>query len=56
MLIPVAAAIEPNDCPGRTVQNIGPGGLAFGLGGWGGYRHRLRRCPGVRAFGLTVGL
>ena len=56
MFVAVAAAIEPNDCPGRTVQNIGPGGLAFGLGGWGGYRHRLRRCPGVRAFGLTVGL
>jgi hypothetical protein len=29
MLIPVAAAIDPNDWPGRTIQNIGPGG--FGL-------------------------
>jgi hypothetical protein len=56
MLIPLAVAIEPNDCPGRTVQNVGPGGLAFGLGGRGGYRHRFRRCPGVSAFGLTLGL
>jgi hypothetical protein len=32
MLIFVFAAIEPNDCPAATVQNLGPGGLRRGLG------------------------
>src|SRR5947208_16446157 len=53
MLIPVFAAIEPNDCPGRTVQNIGPGGLGRGLGGW---RQGFSRSPGIRLSGSTSGL
>jgi hypothetical protein len=56
MLIPVAAAIDPNDWPGRTVQNIGPGGFGLGLWGFGGCCHRFRRWPGVRASEFTVGL
>ena len=35
MLMPVLAAIEPNDWPGRTSQNIGPGGLRLGGSGLG---------------------
>jgi Alpha/beta hydrolase domain len=48
--IPVFTAIEPNESPGRTVQNRGPRGL--GRGG-GGCRHRLRRCPTMRPCTLT---
>jgi len=53
MLIFVFAAIEPNDCPAATVQNLGPGGLRRGLGAW---RQRLSRSPGIRLSGLMLGL
>ena len=52
-LILVLVAIEPNESPGPTVQNRGPTGLR---GGGGGCRHSLRRSPGTRACGSTVGL
>ena len=34
MLMPVLAAIEPNDWPDLTIQNIGPGGLRLAAGAW----------------------
>jgi hypothetical protein len=56
MSMPVLAAMEPNDWPDLTIQNIGPGGFGLGAGRLGGARHRLRRSPGASASGLTVGL
>ena len=51
-LIPVLVAIEPNESPGRTVQNRDPVGLGCDRGGC---RHRSRRSPGTRACGSTFG-
>ncbi len=51
-LTPVAAAMEPSDWPGRTIQKRGPGGLGRGFGGCA---DSFKRSPGRSLCGSMLG-
>ncbi len=51
--LPVLAAIDPKESPGRSVAHFGPSGL--GLGG-GTFARSFSRCPGWIVEGSTRGL